>query len=111
MTLSHDVCFSCAAKLRCEVFGTDWNVCGIPLESPSSCSTFDRFRYNEVSRHFFLSFSHYCRKCYLIQKNTSVSNTIAQDLSLPKNSSFIPTRKTQEHGGVHKKSLKNLNKS
>lgn len=50
MTLTPDVCFSCAAKLSCEVFGTLWNVSGIPLQFLASCRRFDRFDYSEVSR-------------------------------------------------------------
>ncbi len=46
--------------LLLKVFGTEWNVCGIPLDSPASCSrpTFDRFRYNEVLTIFSSFFSH-----------------------------------------------------
>lgn len=107
----------CVFSLLLKVFGREWNVCGIPLDSRASCSrpTFDRFPYNEVSTifsSFFLSFSLYRRKYYLIQKNTSMCETQLHRI-FPCSRTF-PTvllflfEQTWEHRGVYKKSLKKI---
>ncbi len=100
--------------LLLKVFGTEWNVCGIPLDSPASCSrpTFDRFRYNEVLTifsSFFLSFSLYRRKYFLIQKNTSMCETqLHKIFPCSRTVLLFLFEKTREHRGVRMKSLKKI---